>query len=127
MKKPLTLEDRRHGSASTYFKYKCRCEPCAVAAKASYTKKNAKRTKRHAEERAKRFNAAPLIEQIQLVSAIQPEIYEKYKGKLGGWTTFGIDVWTADRICIELKMHPVLVFGQVWIDKALEEDDLVHI
>ena len=123
MKKQLTLEDRAHGSASTYYKYRCRCEPCTAAAKVSYAKKNAHRNRRRAEERAKRLDATPLIEQIQLVNMTQPEIYDKYKNKLGGWTTFGMDVWTADQICIELKLHPIEVFGQLWTTTALELDE----
>jgi hypothetical protein len=106
----LELKDRAHGCASTYLKYKCRCEPCAAAAKVHYGRKNANRRAKSAKKRAHKIDAQPLV---AFISASQPEVYEKYKDKLGGWTTFGIDIWAADRICISLATHPVSIFGQL--------------
>jgi hypothetical protein len=121
MKKQLT-----HGSAHTYIKYKCRCAPCTAAVQLRYAKKNENRNKkRRAVKPIKKINASPLIEQVQLISEVRPDIYSKYARQISGWTKYGVDVWTADRICIELSMHPIQVFGQAWIDEALEEDDLV--
>lgn len=117
--KKLNIEERLHGSASTYMKYKCRCAPCTEAATAAYALKNAKRNAKRAREAAKRIDAQRLVEYL---SEAPPEIRSKYSDKFGGWTAFGIDVWTADKICIALETHPILVFGQMWIDKALEEE-----
>lgn len=117
--KKLNLEERVHGSASTYMKYKCRCAPCVEAARVAYDLKNARRNAARAREAAKRIDARALVAYL---SEAPPEIRNKYSDRFGGWTTFGIDVWTADKICIDLETHPVLVFGQMWIDKALEEE-----
>ena len=119
MRKALDLKERVHGSTSTYLKHKCRCAPCVEAAQKMYAKKNAKRNAKRAKESGARINAAPLIEYI---TTSPPQIRDRYKDRFGGWSTFGVDVWTADKICIDLSTHPVLVFGQMWIDKALEEE-----
>jgi hypothetical protein len=121
MRKRLNTEERVHGSASTYLKYKCRCEPCVAAVQEAYARKNAARNAKKAKARGAKLNAQPLIE---FIGEAPPEIRDKYKDKFGGWATFGVDIWTADKICIDLSTHPVLVFGQVWIDKALEDEEV---
>ena len=120
--KKENIDNRKHGSVSTYMKYKCRCVQCSKAARAYYDKKNESRNARRAKARIYRISAQKLVD---FISESQPEVYEKYKNKLGSWNSNGIDVWTADRICIELHTHPILVFGQEWIVNALQEKESV--
>jgi hypothetical protein len=114
------MAERVHGSASTYLKHKCRCDLCSAAAQIAYSKKNANRNAKRAGARVKKLNAAPLIE---FIDGCPPKIRDEYTGKFSSWAKYGVDIWTADEICISLSTHPVLVFGQTWINAALEEEN----
>lgn len=116
-----------HGSATTYVKQKCRCELCTAAVQIRYAIKNKNRNAKRQKQAKARIPAQPLIDFIQ---ESPPEVREKYAKMIAAWAQFGVDIWVADRICIELSTHPILVFGQQWIDKAFAdaaEEDYVGV
>ena len=60
---------------------------------------------------------------IELLLKSENEVRFKYSHGFAAWVKHGVDVYTADRICVELETHPIIVYGQLWIDKALESID----
>lgn len=111
-----TNREAKHGSRSTYLKYGCRCEPCC----ASQTKYNQYRVAMRKRKRAPRINADKLLHAMSLAPK---EVRAKYANNLSSWARLGADIWTADRACIDMKMHPIEVFGQLWITTALELEE----
>lgn len=92
-----------------------------------YAIKNKNRNAKRQKQAKARIPAQPLIDFIQ---ESPPEVREKYAKMIAAWAQFGVDIWVADRICIELSTHPILVFGQQWIDKAFAdaaEEDYVGV
>lgn len=98
-----TDEDIRHG-LHRYRRFKCRCGVCLMA---------------YAEYRAKlrKHEPSPLIDATPLIEFILGR-NERMEGNLyhslERWRVNGIDVHTADRVCVRRGLHPAVVFGDAW-------------
>jgi hypothetical protein len=111
-----TNREAKHGSRSTYLKYGCRCKPCCD----SQAKYNELRVANRKRKRIPRIQADRLLHAMSLAPT---EVRTKYANHLSSWARLGADIWTADRACIDMKMHPIEVFGQLWTTTALELDE----
>ena len=95
--------DTKHG-ISRYRDYNCRCEIC----------------RRAISEYKLKQRIAKLIPVQPMIDKFGESFCRQYKGSIDKWIAKGINVYTADKICCSKGFHPVEVFGDIWIDNALQ-------
>lgn len=104
----------------------CRCSKC----KSKYDtwlarntqRKRIKRQQEAEERRRKRLDPEPLIILLQEEGIINDTIRKHSNAVYSNGPRYGLDVYVADEICVSIGMHPLEVFGDEWIIKALQEE-----
>jgi hypothetical protein len=104
----------------------CRCPACEPRYLAWLARNNElkkiQRKKAADERRRKRLDGAPLVKLLREEN-ITNEIIKKHSNEIFSWgEKLGIDAYLADKICISIGLHPIEVFGEEWLIKALQED-----
>jgi hypothetical protein len=90
-----------------YKKDRCRCDECCAAFE-EYQK-----SRRKHPEKSFKIPAGPLVEFIK-----------QHDGRLQGmqarsakrWLVDGVDIFTADRVCVTRGFHPFEVYGDAWFE-----------
>lgn len=98
-------EVRVHG-VSAYRDHKCRCQICrdAVAAK------------------KRRQRIEKLITVQPMIDKFGDTFLKQFDGSIPKWLEEGISVFTVDRLCCARGLHPIEVYGDIWIDHALQKE-----
>jgi hypothetical protein len=104
----------------------CKCPKCKHKYDEWLVKNNErKRLKRQQEAKdrsRKRLNPEPLISLLKEEKIIN-DVIRKYSSELyANGPRYGLDVYVADKICVSIGLHPLEVFGDEWLVKALQEE-----
>jgi hypothetical protein len=121
----MSQTEIQHGSRKEVGRW-CKCPKCKPKY-LEHLRKSGELKKRRRQEAIeekirKRLNAAPLV-RILREKEITNDIIRKHSTEIFFWgERTGIDAYLADKICISIGLHPIEVFGEEWLVKALQEE-----
>ena len=89
-----------HGTTSTYKKYKCRCADCHEA------------YYRHKVKLGRKIPRLPVQPIVDVMTEGQRHLYKDW---IWQRRRHGVRLYEADAMCIGLGLHPMIVYGDLWL------------
>lgn len=89
-----------HGKTSTYKKYGCRCNECELA---------------YYNHRVKLGRTVPRLPVEPIVAVMTDGQRHIYKDWISHRRKYGVRLYDADSMCISLGIHPMSVYGDLWL------------
>ena len=89
-----------HGTTSTYKKYGCRCDDCQTA---------------YYLHKVKLGRKVPRLPVEPIVAVMTDTQKHLHKGWIATRRARGVALYDADKMCISLGIHPMCVYGDLWL------------
>ena len=89
-----------HGRIATYRRHGCRCAECSLT---NYL------------WCVQRGRAIPRLPVEPIFEVMTPTQRHDYRGWLYSHQKHGVRLYEADRMCVRLGLHPMSVYGDLWL------------